>query len=79
VRYRAWRTLEVFAGLRSTRYDDVGLEVRPTLSETSLVGQTPRAIAGIDGLSVTVPVVGVVETTHSVNYDGFFLGLGYTY
>jgi hypothetical protein len=79
VRYRAWRTLEVFVGARSTRYDDVGLDVRPTLGETSLVGQTPTSVAGIEGLSVIVPVVGVVETTHSVNYDGIFLGLGFTY
>ncbi|HEX5044217.1 MAG TPA: hypothetical protein VFV75_15010 [Candidatus Polarisedimenticolaceae bacterium] len=79
VRYRAWRTLEVFAGARSTRFDDVGLDVRPTMADTSLVGKTPTSIAGIEGLSVSVPVVGVVETTHSVTYDGFFLGLGFTY
>jgi len=53
--------------------------VRPTLSETSLIGTTPSSLIGVEGLGVTVPVVGVVETTHSATYDGFFLGLGYTY
>jgi hypothetical protein len=79
VRYRVWRGLDIFAGARSTRYDDVGLEVRPTLSEASLVGQSTRTVGGIPGTSVTVPVVGVVESTRSVSYEGFFLGLGYTY
>jgi len=79
VRYRVWRGLEVYGGARTTRYDDVGLEVRPTLSETSLIGTTPSSLIGVEGLGVTVPVVGVVETTHSATYDGFFLGLGYTY
>jgi hypothetical protein len=79
VRYRVWRGLELFAGARSTRYDDVGLEVRPTLSETTLVGQSTRSVAGIPGSSVTIPVVGVAESTRSVDYEGFFVGLGYTY
>ena len=79
VRYRAWRGLEVFAGARSSRYDNVGLEVRPTLSEASLVGRTITTVAGIPGSSVTLPVVGVVESPRSVNYEGIFVGLGYTY
>ena len=79
VRYRAWRGLEVFAGARSSRYDNVGLEVRPTLSEASLVGRTVTTVAGIPGSSVTLPVVGVVESPRSVNYEGIFVGLGYTY
>ena len=79
VRYRVWRSLEVFAGARSTRYADVGLEVRPTLSEASLIGATPIGLADVEGLAVVLPVVGVVETTHSAEYEGFFLGLGYTY
>ena len=79
VRYRVWRTLELYAGARSTRYADVGLEVRPTLSDASLVGKGVTAVNGIPGLSVTIPVVGVEESTRSVNYEGFFLGLGYTY
>jgi hypothetical protein len=79
VRYRVWRTLEVYAGARSTRYADVGLEVRPTLSDVSLVGKSTTAVNGIPGTSVTIPVVGVVESTRSVDYEGIFLGLGYTY
>jgi hypothetical protein len=79
VRYRAWRGLEVFGGFRSTRYADVGTDLRPTLSEISVVGQTPGFAPGVPGQSVTVPVVGVVEANRSVDYEGFFLGLGYTY
>ncbi|HET9299648.1 MAG TPA: hypothetical protein VFO11_06855 [Candidatus Polarisedimenticolaceae bacterium] len=79
VRYRAWRGLEIFAGARSTRYDNVGLEVRPTLNNASLVGQSTTTVAGIEGTSVTVPVVGVVESARSVVYEGLFVGLGYTY
>jgi hypothetical protein len=76
VRYRAWRALEVFAGFRATRYDGVGLEVRPILSETSVIGQVPTSAPGLLGLAVDVPVIGVVESTRSVEYEGFFLGLG---
>ena len=78
-RYRAWRELELFAGFRSSRYDDVGLEVRPILSTNDVLGQVPTTAPGLLGLAVDLPVVGVVESTRSAQYEGFFLGLGYTY
>ena len=78
-RFRAWRELEVFGGFRSTRYADVGVEVRPILGTGTVIGQSPSQAQGITGRAAIVPVVGVVEATRSVDYEGFFLGLGYTF
>jgi hypothetical protein len=79
-RFRTWRELEVFGGFRSTRYADVGVEVRPTLGTGTVIGQTPSQAPGVTvGRAAIVPVVGVVEATRSVDYEGFFLGLGYTF
>jgi hypothetical protein len=64
-----WRTpykrLEVFGGFRQTRYDDVALELRPTVSALD-----PNS----DG-EVVLVTTGVNETERSVTYEGFFGGV----
>ncbi len=65
VRWRAWRTLEVFAGFRATRYDDVALELRPKQSTISLNG--------------VVNLEDATRSVQSLGYEGFYGGLAYRF
>jgi hypothetical protein len=65
VRWRAWKGLEVLGGIRQTRYQDVVLEVRPRDVVYSLEGSTN--FQAID------------RRTKSVGYEGFYLGVAYTF
>ncbi len=59
-----WRTpynrLEVFGGFRQTRYDDVALELRPTVIASDVIEAT---------------VTAVHEEYESVTYEGFYGGV----
>jgi len=63
IRWRAWRDLEVFGGFRSTRYNDVGVDLRP---KNVSVG------AGTNIQDVT-------EVDRSVTYEGFYGGVSYRF
>jgi hypothetical protein len=63
VRWQAWRGLEVFGGFRSTRYDDVGVELRPKSSSL---------YAGFN-------VQDVNRESRSATYEGFYAGLAYRF
>lgn len=64
-RWKAYKGLELFAGLRDTRYDGVGEEIRPTS-----VVHTPNGLVNVQSMSRT-PV--------SPTYEGFYVGLGFRY
>jgi hypothetical protein len=64
-RFKALEWLDVVAGFRSTRYDDVGLDMRPKV-----------VTASIDSLeNLVYNIQDVTETRRSVTYEGFFGGL----
>jgi hypothetical protein len=78
LRFRVWRTLEAVVGFRNARYDDVGLDLRPS----GVVRDTDPTVdeftfdnRGIVRLFST----GAQETRHSVDYEGFYLGMTYRY
>lgn len=63
VRWMAWRGLEVFGGFRSTRYDDLGVDLRP---------KTSSLYAGTNLQDLT-------ENDRSATYEGFYGGLAYRF
>lgn len=67
LRWRALSWLEVFGGIRDTRYDNVGLDLRPQAIVGSLdaTGFTTLGYKEID------------ETRRSVTYEGFYGGLAF--
>jgi hypothetical protein len=62
-RWNAWRGLGIFGGFRSTRYDGVGVELRP---------ETVVTVSGTNSQDLA-------ETERSVTYDGFYGGLSYRF
>jgi len=65
VRWRAWKSLEVLAGFRASRYDDVALELRPK--------QVTYSINGV------LNVEDVERSLDSAGYEGFYGGLAYRF
>jgi hypothetical protein len=63
LRGKIWRGLDVFFGLRSANYDNVGVDYRPKV----LV------------LDINSNFQTVEETDRSVTYEGFYLGLSYQF
>jgi hypothetical protein len=63
LRFKVWRDLDVFFGLRSANYDNVGVDYRPKV----LV------------LDVNSNLQTVEETDRSVTYEGFYLGMSYQF
>lgn len=66
LRYRAWKALEVVAGYRAVRYEDIA---RDTV---------------VDGVSIDSEfrefrVTSASSTDRSIGYEGYYLGLAYTY
>ena len=64
LRGRIWKGLEAVLGYRSVFYGNVGVDLRPKV--TSI---TPTGTNFVD----------VSETERSAEYDGFYLGLAYTF
>lgn len=64
-----WRTpyrrLEVFAGFRQTRYDDIAIDLQPTVA----------ASAPDDDLEISLATTALRETARSVTYEGFYGGV----
>jgi hypothetical protein len=87
LRYRAWRGLEVILGFRQTRYDDVAVDLRKK------TGISPLGTSDIEVFFVntsgqtfllTSPelifnVEDETEVDRSVTFEGFYLGVGYTF
>lgn len=65
-RWRALSWLEVFGGFRDTRYDDVGIDLRPRIATLSL-----------DSFGVVILGFEDMEEVHrSATYEGFYGGIG---
>jgi hypothetical protein len=63
LRWKAWRGLDVYGGFRSTRYDDVGVDLRP---------KGNSLYAGVNVQDIT-------EVDRSATYEGFYAGLAYRF
>ena len=74
LRYRAWRTLEVFFGFRNARFTDVGIELKP-ITVVSPTGVALDANGNLVGLNLDA----VEQVKRSVSYEGFYTGLAYRY
>ena len=64
VRGRIWKGLEVVLGYRSVFYGNVGVDLRPKVASVTPSGQN---------------FVDLTETERSAEYDGFYLGVAYTF
>ena len=64
-RWKAWRDLDVLGGVRQTRYENAVLEIKPR-----------DAVISPDG---TFNLTGIEKSYRSVGYEGFYLGIAYTY
>jgi hypothetical protein len=73
-RWRAWRTLEAFFGIRDSQYNDIGLDRRPGPVSSALGGVT-----FVDGEISGVNLGTVEETSHSATYEGLYFGLAYSF
>jgi hypothetical protein len=65
LRWRALGWLDVVAGFRSTRYSDVGIDLRPKVSTVN-TDDTGRFVFSVQD---------VTETSRSVTYEGLYGGL----
>mgnify|MGYP001827311965 CR=1 FL=1 len=65
-RYRAWRTLEVFGGFRSSYFDTVAEDVIPTSATRSDDGRR-------------YSVTSVERLSRSLTYEGYYLGMSYAF
>jgi hypothetical protein len=73
IRYRAWKSFEAFVGYRNTYYSDAALEIRPG-SVT-----TPTGVQLVDGEFVGVNFENMDEIKRSVTYEGFYIGVSYSF
>jgi hypothetical protein len=64
-RWKFLKRYELYGGFRSTRYDDVGLELRPKLTTYTLTEEG----------TLVMNLQDVEEIERSVTYEGFFLGM----
>jgi hypothetical protein len=64
-RWKAWRGLDLLGGFRDTRYENVALELRPGAANLSA-----SAVFNLEDAS---------RIERSVAYEGFYLGVAYTY
>jgi hypothetical protein len=64
LRGRIWQGLEAVLGYRSVFYGNVGVDLRPKASSVTAIGEN---------------YVDMDETERSAEYDGFYLGLAYTF
>jgi hypothetical protein len=64
-RWRPWKGLSVFAGMRDTRYQNAGEEVRPSTVTLSVAG-----VAAVQSVS---------RTSISPTYEGYYAGLGFLF
>jgi hypothetical protein len=70
-RWRALKWFEVFGGFKATRYDDVGLTVRPQNIQTIELDTLPNEQIP----TFLVNVGDVQEIDRSATYEGFFAGV----
>ena len=63
LRWKAWRGLDVFAGFRSARYSNVGVDLRP-VNVTDVVGLNFQNVTQVD---------------RSATYEGFYGGVAYSF
>jgi len=73
LRWHAWKELTFSLGFRSTRYSDVGLDLRPE------VNAVPSAVRIVNGQLLGVNLQNFSEIKRSVTYEGVYLGVGYKY
>jgi hypothetical protein len=64
LRGRIWQGLEAVLGYRSVFYGNVGVDLRPKSLSVTAIGEN---------------FVDMDETERSAEYDGFYLGLAYTF
>ena len=62
---RAHKRIEVVAGFRVTRYNDVGIDLRPNVFVEAIDGNG-ELVLKIDGFT---------QTSRSVTYEGFYGGI----
>ena len=72
VRWRVWKNLDVFAGVRQSYYDSVGVDLRPRTV-------APAGSAVSDGVALVVNSNDATRDLKSVTYEGLFFGVAYTY
>ncbi len=72
LRWRVWKNLDVFAGVRQSYYDSIGLDLRPRTV-------APAGSAVTDGVALVVNSNDATRDLKSLTYEGLFFGLAYTY
>jgi len=72
LRWRAWKNLDVFGGVRQSYYENVGVDLRPR-------NVAPAGHQVDTGVNLVVNENDASRELKSMNYEGLFFGIAYTY
>ncbi|MBD3866542.1 MAG: hypothetical protein IFK94_00305 [Acidobacteria bacterium] len=72
LRWRVWKNLDVFGGIRQSYYENVGVDLRPR-------SVTPAGNQVTDGVDLVVNQNDATRDLKSITYEGMFFGIAYTY
>ena len=72
LRWRVWKNLDVFGGIRQSYYENVGVDLRPR-------SVAPAGNQVTDGVDLVVNQNDATRDLKSITYEGMFFGIAYTY
>lgn len=72
LRYRVWKNLDLFGGVRQTYYENVGVDLRPRTV-------APAGNQVSDGVDLVVNENDATRDLKSMTYEGLYFGIAYTY
>jgi len=72
LRWNAWKGLDVTGGFRQSYYANVGVDLRPR-------NVTPAGSQVTDGIDQVLNPNDATREMKSITYEGFYLGVAYTY
>ena len=72
VRWRIWKNMDIYGGLRQSYYENIGVDLRPRTV-------APAGNQVSDGVDLVVNQNDATRDLKSMTYEGLFFGIAYTY